>query len=179
MTKKKVRHSGYLIIGLLIVLIFVFTIWSLSRPDNKNVTFIIPIYTERFSDSSIIKIKIFNEQQNKLSRTVESSNKGCVIEVNLITTEEILRCPEGIEPIEAKIEAEDYSISANEITDHIIIKSRAIRLGEYYSLSVRGKSPDDCNTTTASINGIAENITTTFQLKDMFWLTTEMGCPNP
>ncbi len=97
---------------------------------------------------------------------------NCVVSYNAEFQKEEIHCPEGVEYEE--VTPEDIIIPVQEISKSVKLESDQIRVGERYRLLITGLSNDNCNTTSASIEDIAQQVDITFE--NLGWATTEIGC---
>ncbi|NIS79803.1 MAG: hypothetical protein GTO14_06265 [Anaerolineales bacterium] len=138
-------------------------------PPIGSVTFNIPIHAEDFSESASLRIVIWDADQLKiLARTA-----GCAISFDLESQTEEVHCPEGVEYEE--VTPEEYTFPLEGIGESIEIESSVISVGERYRLRISGLSNDDCNTTSATVEGVAQTASITFE--ELMWGTTLMACP--
>lgn len=135
----------------------------------KNVTFVIPIQVENFSKGAVLRISLWNAEQMEAAE----QNGNCMVVYDARTGTETVQCPEGVEYQEAV--PEELIIPVGDIDTSITVTSKSIRVGEPYRIQISGLSSDDCNSTSASVDGTADSETVT--LENLAWMSTLMACP--
>jgi len=159
----------------LVIILFLFSLLSgcdLTAADidsTGSVTFSVPVDVELFSDETTLRLTLWNaDQLDIIKRTA-----NCAITYNPETQTEEIHCPEGVE-YEA-VTPDEFTFPVQEIDESIEVESDNIRIGEKYSLLISGLSSDNCNTTSASVEGIAQHAV--IIIEDLMWMTTLMACP--
>jgi len=158
----------------LIILIF-FSLLSgcdLTSPDidsTGSVTFTVPVDSDMFSNEAILRLTLWNADQLEIMKRTAN----CSISYNLETQTEEIHCPEGVEYEE--VTPEEFTFPVQEIGEIIEVESDNIRIGKKYRLLISGLSSDNCNTTSASVEGIAQHAD--IIIEDLMWMTTLMACP--
>jgi len=142
---------------------------SSAIDSSESVTFTVPIDAEMFSEEAALRFTLWNADQLEIMKRTAN----CAVSYNAELQKEEIHCPEGVEYEE--VTPEEIIIPVQEIGKSAKFESDQIRLGERYRLLVTGLSNDNCNTTSASIEDIAQHVDITFE--DLGWATTEMGCP--
>jgi len=139
----------------------------LAQPAT-GVTFSVPVPVAAFSPKGTLQVFVWNaEQLAALDRQGE-----CVISVDVQTQVETVHCPEGVQYQQITPEKFDFPIQA--IDQSIQLTSHAVKVGEKYRIALRGLSSDDCNSTSAQVEGTATISTIT--VGDLDWMTTLMAC---
>ena len=136
--------------------------------SEEVVTFVVPIPVEMFSQNAILRVRLWNDEQLKISK----KNSACAVSYNAQTKTEEVHCPEGVEYQE--VTPEEFMFSVREIKTSIEVRSTTIRVGEKYRLLISGSSNDNCNSTTAETREVANSETIT--MEKLSWCTTEMAC---
>ncbi|MCH7588267.1 MAG: hypothetical protein IIC78_09620 [Chloroflexi bacterium] len=136
--------------------------------SSGSVTFSVPIDAQLFSEEAILKIRLWNADQLEILQKTAS----CAVSFNVELQVEEIDCPEGVEY--EVVTAQEISIPIQDINKSATFSSDTISVGERYRLLITGLSNDDCNTTSASMEAIAQQAEITFE--DLGWATTEMGC---
>jgi hypothetical protein len=156
-------------IGLLCVLTSACAV-STTQPA-AGVTFTVPIQVEVFSPRGILQALVWNaDQLAALDRQAE-----CVIAHDPQTGTDTTLCPEGVQYREITPEKFDFPIQA--INQSIRLTSQTVKVGEKYRIALRGLSSDNCNSASATTEGMVTSSTIT--LGSLDWLTTEMACLQP
>jgi hypothetical protein len=138
---------------------------------STGVTFIVPVPVEAFSPTAALQVSIWNARQlEQLDRQAE-----CVVSIDVQTQAETIHCPEGVQYQE--ITPEEFVFPVQSINQSIQLTSQSIKVGETYQIVLRGLSSDDCNSTSATVEGTAT--TSTITLGSLDWMTTEMACIQP
>jgi hypothetical protein len=156
-------------IGLLCVLTSACAV-STTQPA-AGVTFTVPIQVEVFSPRGILQALVWNAEQ----MTAQDQQGECVIAHDMQSGTDTVLCPEGVQYQEITPEKFDFPLQA--IDQRIQLTSQTVQIGEKYRLALRGLSSDDCNSTSATAEGMATSSTIT--LGNLDWLTTEMACVQP
>jgi hypothetical protein len=141
---------------------------SANEPPGR-VTFTIPISAEIFSKKGDLRVRLWDADQ----LDIMAKTANCAVSFDLETQTEEVHCPEGVEY--EQVMPEEFSFPLQEIGASIEVKSSKIRVGERYRLLISGLSNDDCNTTSATVESVAQ--TDSITLKDLMWATTLMACP--
>jgi hypothetical protein len=145
---------------------------DLTPPDSdlpESVIFTVSVDTELFSDEGSLRVSLWNADQMEIMKR----NADCAISYNLETQTEEIHCPEGVEYQE--VFPEEFTFPLQEIGEIVEVKSKKISIGERYRLQISGLSSDDCNTTSANVEGVAQRTHVT--LEDLMWMSTMMACP--
>jgi hypothetical protein len=71
---------------------------------------------------------------------------------------------------------EEFELDLNQTGERLVIQSANVRAGERFELTITGLNRDGCNTTTGSVEWVAEAETVPLDLDDLTWTTTKMGC---
>lgn len=135
---------------------------------GKNVTFIIPIQVDAFSKDATLRVSLWNAEQLEAS----DNNAPCVVSYNAETGGEEVQCPDGVEYRQAT--PEELVIPIGDVGTSITVTSKGIQVGERYRVLISGLSHDDCNSSSASVDGTAQSETIT--LENLEWMTTLMAC---
>ena len=166
---KKQRYMMFLIILILYSLLPGCDLTTADTDSTGGVTFTVPVDVDMFSDEATLRLTLWNTDQLEiLKRTA-----NCSVSYNSETQVEEVHCPEGVE-YEA-VTPEEFTFPVQEIDEIIKVESDSIRIGEKYRLLISGLSNDNCNTTSASVEGIAQQAEIT--IEDLMWMTTMMACP--
>lgn len=139
-----------------------------SLPDGP-ITFTIPISPEIFSPEAVLRIQVWNEEQLK----AQENNSLCSVSYDAQTGKETIDCPQGVPYIE--VAPDIFTFPVSETSTEIQIVSQTLNLDEKYRLQISGLSRDQCNTTSASLDGTAT--TRTILVGELMWATTVMACP--
>lgn len=134
----------------------------------SNVTFVIPIPVESFSPRAALQVSVWNAQQLE----VLDRQAGCAVSYDAQTKVESVHCPEGVQY--QKITPEEFVFPIQTINKSIQLTSQTVKIGEKYRIALRGLSSDDCNSTSARVEGTAT--TPTITTGDLDWMTTLMAC---
>jgi len=137
--------------------------------STGSITFTVPIVVELFSDEATLRLTLWNADQLEIIKRTGA----CSITYNLETQTEEIHCPQGVE-YEA-VTPDEFTFPLQEIGEFIEVESDNIRIGERYRLQISGLSSDNCNTTSANVEGIAQQADIT--IEDLTWMTTMMACP--
>ena len=141
-----------------------------SSPSTADyVTFVIPIQAGNFSQDATLRVSLWTAEQMEAAQ----ENGGCVAYYDAQTGIEEIQCPDGVEYVE--VTPEEFVIPIGDVGDSVSVTSKSIRVGERYRAQVSGLSSDDCNQTSASVNGTAHSETIT--LDKLEWASTLMACP--
>jgi len=144
--------------------------WTSSDIDSTGiVTFTVPVDAELFSDEATLRLALWDADQLEIMKRTAN----CSMTYHLETQTEEIHCPEGVE-YEA-VTPEEFTFPVQEMGEIIKVESNHIRIGEKYRLLISGLSNDNCNTTSASVEGIAQQAE--IILEDLMWMTTLMACP--
>lgn len=158
--------------GLILIVLTILSacaVKSAAIDSTGSVTFTVPIDAEMFSDQAPLRFILWNaDQLETINRTA-----NCVISYNVELQKEEIHCPEGVEYEE--VTPVEVIISLKEITKSAKFESDYLRVGERYRLLITGLSSDNCNTTSATIEDIVQQVDITFE--DLGWATTLMACP--
>jgi len=142
---------------------------SSAIDTSVNVTISLPIDAEMFSKDATLIFKLWNADQVEIiDRTA-----NCTVSYDAELQKEEIRCPEGVEYEE--VTPEEIIIPVQEIGESVKIETDQIKVGERYRLAITGRSNDNCNTTSAGIDEVAQRAD--IALDDLSWATTEMACP--
>jgi hypothetical protein len=142
---------------------------SSAIDSTGSVSLTVPIDAEMFSKEATLIFTLWNADQLEIiDRTA-----NCTVSYDAELQKEEIHCPEGVEYEE--VTPEEIIIPVQEISKSVKFESDQIRVGERYRLLITGLSNDNCNTTSASIEDIAQQVDITFE--DLGWATTEMACP--
>jgi len=166
---KKQRYILFVIILILSSLPSGCDYTSSDIDSTGSISFTVPIDADMFSDEATLRLTLWNADQLEIMKRTA----GCSITYNLETQIEEIHCPEGVD-YEAVTPAE-FTFPVQEIGEFIEVESNNIRIGEKYRLMISGLSSDNCNTTSASVEGIAQHAEIT--IEDLMWMTTLMACP--
>ncbi|MDK1119471.1 MAG: hypothetical protein QGM50_11885, partial [Anaerolineae bacterium] len=115
-----------------------------------------------------LRFILWNADQLKLLDNTAS----CVISYNPESQQEEIHCPEGVEYFE--MNPEEIIISLQEIRDSVTFETDHISVGERYRLLINGLGSDNCNTTSASIEGTAQKAVVV--IENIMWATTLLAC---
>jgi hypothetical protein len=137
----------------------------------SGITFSVLVPVETFSPKGTLQVFVWNAQQ---LAALDRQNE-CVIAHDPQTGTDTTLCPEGVQYREITPEKFDFPVQA--IEQSIRVTSQTIKVGEKYRIALRGLSSDDCNSTSAAVEGTATSSTIT--LGNLDWLTTEMACLQP
>ncbi len=154
------------------ILLFITSGCSTSFPSSvatpAAISLVIPIQTDRFSQTAAIQIHLFNGAQLVL----EESNPICLIVHSISANTDLTQCPPGEEYKE--VNPEVFSYQSKELGDPIKLTSSTLKLGERYKIIISGLSADGCNTRSTQFTGVADS--ETILLKDLLWSNTMMPC---
>ena len=139
--------------------------------SSEPVTFTIGIEPEMFSEEATIRFALWDADQLEVMK----KTAGCVISYDAASGTEEVQCPEGVEYEETT--PEEYSYPVQEIWEFIHIGSDNVKVGERYRLLISGLSNDDCNTTSANVEDVAQSAEIIIDSNDLMWMTTMMACP--
>lgn len=156
------------ILSCVIILLAVSACFS-KPPDKKNVTFIITLQSEVFSQDGMLHIDLWNAKQQEILE----KQANCVVSKNIIDETEEITCPTGI--LYQNVSPEEHIFSIRDITETLTIVSDSVYTGERYKIHLFGKSADNCNSTSADASGMA--FSDEIKLNDLLWITTGMACP--
>ena len=166
---KKSQEVSFVLILILLSIQSACAGQSTDVDSSRSVTFTVPIDAEMFSEEATLRFTLWNA--NMLEIITRTAN--CAVSYDVESQKEEIHCPEGVEYEE--VTPEEISIPVQEISNSAKFESDQIRVGESYRLRISGLSNDNCNTTSASIEDIAQQADITFE--DLGWAMTEMGCP--
>jgi len=158
-----------------VIILFLFSLTSgcdltpAGIDSTGSVTFTVPVDAALFSNEATLRFALWNADQLEIMKRTAD----CSITYNLETQTEEIHCPEGVEYEEAT--PDEFTFPVQEIGEIIEVESNNIRIGEKYRLMISGLSSDNCNTTSASVEGIAQHAEIT--IEDLMWMTTLMACP--
>lgn len=170
-TLKSTAQGFKITLGMVLLLILVSACTAPTTQPASNVTFSVPIQTEIFSPRGTLQVLVWDaEQMAAVDKQAE-----CIIAHDMQSGTDTTICPEGVQYQEITPEKFDFPIQS--IEQHIQVTSRSVNVGEKYRLALRGLSSDDCNSTSATVEGEATSSTIT--LGQLDWLTTEMACLQP
>lgn len=139
-----------------------------SENIDRPITITIPIPKESFSQEAIIRVRLYNEEQVKIS----NAQAHCMVIYNIETEKSTRTCPEGVEYQEVTPETFEFSIQ--EIDDSIEIQSQKLELGSTFEVGITGTSKDDCNTTRAHVQETVNGAIVT--LDNLPWNSTLVAC---
>jgi len=137
--------------------------------STGSVTFTVPVDVDMFSNEATLRLTLWNADQLEIIKRTAA----CSITYNLETQTEEMHCPQGIEYEE--VTPDGFTFPLQEIDEIIEVESDNIRIGEKFRLQISGLSSDNCNTTSASVESIAQHAE--IIIKDLMWMTTLMACP--
>jgi hypothetical protein len=155
-------------ISVLLLFVFASACSATTGQPAANVTFVIPVPVESFSPKATLQVSVWNAQQV----TMLDRQANCVVSYDPQTETEAVHCPEGVQY--QKLTPEEFSFPVQAVTDSIQLTSQTVKTGEKYRIGLRGLSSDECNSTSAQVEGTATASTTT--LSDLNWMTTLMAC---
>jgi len=166
---KKGQLDSFVLNLILLSILSACAVQSSAIDTTGSVTFTVPIDAEMFSEEAALRFILWDADQLEImNRTA-----NCTASYDVELQKEEIHCPEGVEYEEAT--PEEIIIPLHEISKSAKFASDQIRVGERYRLLITGLSNDNCNTTSASIEDIAQQVDIIFE--DLGWATTEMGCP--
>jgi len=166
---KKGQLVSFVLILLILSMLSACAVQSSAVDSSGSVTFTVPINAKMFSEQASLRFSLWNADQLEImKRTV-----NCAVSYNVELQKEEIHCPEGVEY--EIVTPEEIIIPVQEISKSAKFESDLIRAGERYRLLITGLSNDNCNTTSASIEDIAQQVDLT--LEDLDWATTAMACP--
>jgi hypothetical protein len=166
---KKGQLVSFFLILVLLSFLSACAVQSSAVDSTGSVTFTVPIDAEMFSEEAPVRFRLWNADQLEIMHRTAN----CAVSYNVELQKEEIHCPEGVEYEE--VTPEEIIIPVQEIGTSVKFESDQIRVGERYRLLITGLSNDNCNTTSASIEDIAQQVDITFE--DLGWATTEMACP--
>lgn len=166
---RKPRLILYVLFLILLPTLFGCTGQSPAIDSSVKVTFTLPIDTEMFSKEAILTFTLWNADQLEIIDRIAN----CTVSYDAELQKEEIHCPEGVEYEE--VAPEEIRIHVQEISDSVKIESGQLKVGERYRLAIAGLSNDNCNTTSANIEEVAQQAD--ISLDDLRWATTEMACP--
>ena len=165
---KKNQLVSFVLILILLSILSACSLQSSAIDSTGSVTFTVPIDAQMFSEGAPLRFTLWNADQLEImNRTA-----NCAVSYNAELQQEEIHCPEGVEY--QGVTPEEIIIPVQEISKFAKFESDQIRVGERYRLLITGLSHDNCNTTSASIEDIAQQVDITFE--DLGWATTEMAC---
>jgi hypothetical protein len=160
-------------ITLSVLPIILLTYYCLAQPGlsslEKNITFIVPISVDVFSQNATLRIRLWNYEQIKISK----KNSSCAVSYNTQTKTEKVHCPDGIKYQE--VTPEEFTFSIQDINTSVEFKSSVIGVGEKYRLLISGLSNDNCNSASSDFRDMARSKIIT--MEKLTWYKTEMACP--
>ncbi len=166
---KKGQLVSFVLIPILLSILSACALQSSAIDSSGSVTFTVPIDAEMFSEEAALRFILWDADQLEIvNRTA-----NCTVSFNVELQKEEVHCPEGVEYEE--VTPEEIIIPVQEISKFAEFESDKIRVGQMYRLLITGLSNDNCNTTSASIEDLAQQVDITFV--DLGWATTEIGCP--
>jgi|GEM_PF-5539818 len=166
---KKQRLITFVIILFLFSFLSGCDLMSSDIDPTGFVTFTVLVDVDLFSDEATLRLTLWNADQLEIMKRTAN----CSIAYNLETQTEEIHCPEGVE-YEA-VTPEEFTFPIQEIGEIVEIESDHIRIGEKYRLLISGLSSDNCNTSSASVESIAQHAE--IIIEDLMWMTTLMACP--
>ena len=166
---KKQLSITFILIAILVSLLSGCDTTPLDGGPKGSVTFSVSVDTGMFSDEGTLRIRLWNADQMEIMER----NAACTASYDLETQTEEIHCPDGVEYEE--VTPEEFTFPIHEIGEIVELKSDKIRVGEGYKLQISGLSSDNCNTTSATVEGIAQHAH--IALKDLMWMSTLMACP--
>lgn len=166
---KKQRFMTFVIILILFSLPSGCDLTSSDIDSTGIITFTVPIDVDMFSDEATLRFTLCNADQLEIMKRTAK----CSITYDLETQTEEIHCPEGI--MYEEIIPDEFTFPVQEIGEIIEVESDNIRIGEKYRLMISGLSSDNCNTTSASVESIAQHAE--IVIEDLMWMTTLMACP--
>lgn len=137
--------------------------------SQEAVTFVVSIPVENFSQDAVIKVRLWDSEQLKISEI----NSGCSVSFDMRTRTETYHCPGGAEYQEPN--PEEFEFFVGDISSSIEIISATVNVGEKYRLLISGRSNDNCNSTSAAVRKVADSEIIT--IEKLFWSSTMMACP--
>lgn len=158
----------YRSICLLLSALFIGACTTPAIPSSPSTTFVIPIPTDLFSKNTALQVAIWNDQQ---LATLDAQAE-CVVAHDSATGADTVHCPPGVEY--QKITPERFVFPIQSVDANVVVTSTHVKRDAKYQLSIGGLSRDDCNSTSAVYEGVANAATIT--LTDLSWQTTEMAC---
>lgn len=135
---------------------------------EENVTFLLRMDAGTFSSEASLRVRIWDAEQLEVAATTAN----CAVSFNQETQTEEVHCPEGI--VYQKASPEEFEFPLQDLGAEIEIRSASVTVGEKYRLQISGLSSDNCNTTSASVEGKARSAQ--IVIEDLMWATTMMGC---
>lgn len=166
---KKQRSLSFVIILILSSLLSGCDLTAADTDPTIRVSFTVQVDVDMFSDEATLRVALWNADQLEITERTA----GCSIIYDLETQTEEIHCPEGVEYEE--VTPEEFTFPVQEIDEIIEVESDHIRIGEKYRLMISGLSSDNCNTTSASVEGTAQRAE--MIIEDLMWMTTMMACP--
>ena len=133
------------------------------------ITFTVPVDVDMFSDEATLRLTLWNADQLEIMKRTAN----CSVSYDSKTQVEEVHCPEGVEY--EPVTPEEFTFPVMEIDEIIKVESDHIRISEWYRLLISGLSSDNCNTTSASVESIAQQAE--INIEDLKWMTTLMACP--
>jgi hypothetical protein len=165
---KKGQLVSFVLILILLSILSACAGQSSAIDSTGRVTFTVPIDAQMFSEGAPLRFILWNADQLEIM----NGTANCTVSYNVELQQEEIHCPQGVEYQE--VTPEEIIIPVREIGKSAKFESDQIRVGERYRLLITGLSNDNCNTTSASIEDIAQQVDITFE--DLGWATTEMAC---
>jgi hypothetical protein len=167
--------KGFLLtIVLILILLSILSGCGLVPPglvSSEPVIFTVAVDPEMFSEEATIRFALWDSDQLEIME----KTAGCVISYDAASKTEEVQCPKGVEYEETT--PEEYTYSIQEIWEFIHIGSESVTVGERYRLLISGLSNDDCNTTSANVEDVAQSAEIIIGSEDLMWMTTMMACP--
>ena len=153
MKKNAGKHLSILFLALVLLLAG----WvgsTLGQDTEKEVRFIIPIEVEKFSEDKPFLVRLWTAEEFRISTEMTRKCPG-----------KKRRCPEGVEYQE--VTPEEFRIPVNEIAATIEARSKKIKVGDGYRLTIAGVSKNKRFTLVADIDDTARSETIT--LGNLSW----------
>ncbi len=158
----------YRSIGLLLSVLSIVACTAPVIPTSAGTTFVIPIPTDSFSKNTALQVAIWDDQQ----LAALDAQAECVVAHDSTTGADTIHCPAGVEYQE--ITPEHFVLPIQSVGAKVVVTSTRVQRDAKYQLSISGLSGDDCNSTSAFYEGVANAATIT--LTDLSWGTTAMAC---
>ena len=140
---------------------------SVIEPTGST-TFTILIDTAMFSQKEPLQFILWNAGQLDIT----NNTADCVVSYDAESKQEEIHCPKGVtyEPVNP----EEFIFQIQQINGSVTFETDHISVGEKYRLLIIGLSSDNCNTTSASIEGTTRKANVV--IENIQWATTLMAC---
>lgn len=135
---------------------------------NQTVTFNVQLDANAFSNKRQISVRLYDAAQ----LAIAEETAQCNVSYDAATGQEKTSCPPGV--TYRPTTPEEWTVSRDQLAAGLTLDSKTVTVGERYRLSIGGMAPDDCNTASASQEGVAGGAS--IRLSNMPVAQTEMAC---